>query len=225
MKNREYYKRNLPHVQPVGDIFFVTARLVNSIPNSVIAELQSWKESEYQAIITKKGGSRKTQKENWQRLQKLYFKRFDTWLDQAGTKDDLLARADVAAIVKEKFHAYDGKFYDLIAYTIMPNHFHLLVDFSVQLDNSAEYVQLEWVMKHIKGGSAYAANKLLGRSGKFWQRESFDRVVRDDREFHNIIRYILLNPVKADLVQSWKEWNHSYLKEKYVEVMAASVKD
>jgi REP element-mobilizing transposase RayT len=225
MKNREYYKRNLPHIQPMGDIFFVTARLVNSIPNSVIAELQSRRNSDYMAIMNRKDLSRKEQRESHQRLQKLYFKRFDTWLDRAGTKDDFLARAEVAAIVKDKFHEYDGKFYDLIAYTIMPNHFHLLIDFSVQLNNTQDYVQLEWVMKYIKGGSAYTINKTLGRKGQFWQRESYDRVVRDEREFYNIIRYILLNPVKTNLVEYWGDWEYSYVKNMYSEVMSPSMEE
>lgn len=177
------------------------------------------------AIMNRKDLSRKEQRESHQRLQKLYFKRFDTWLDRAGTKDDFLARAEVAAIVKDKFHEYDGKFYDLIAYTIMPNHFHLLIDFSVQLNNTQDYVQLEWVMKYIKGGSAYTINKTLGRKGQFWQRESYDRVVRDEREFYNIIRYILLNPVKTNLVEYWGDWEYSYVKNMYSEVMSPSMEE
>jgi hypothetical protein len=45
------------------------------------------------------------------------------------------------------------------------------------------------------------ANRILGTTGKpFWQDESYDRLVRDEREFARIARYIEMNPVRAGLV-------------------------
>ncbi len=41
---------------------------------------------------------------------------------------------------------------------------------------------------------------MLGRSGRFWQDESYDHWVRDDEELERIVDYIAANPVKADLV-------------------------
>jgi putative transposase len=56
---------------------------------------------------------------------------------------------------------------------------------------------LQW----LKGSTAREANQLLGRTGQaFWQRESYDHVVRDARELERIAEYIEQNPVKAGLV-------------------------
>ena len=42
-------------------------------------------------------------------------------------------------------------------------------------------------------------NPLIGRKGNFWQRDYFDRLVRDARHLANCIRYIRRNPTKARL--------------------------
>ena len=65
-------------------------------------------------------------------------------------------------------------------------------------------------MQSIKRISARNANLELERSGKFWQDESFDRLIRDDKELFNIIKYVLLNPVKAGLIDCWDKWNNTY---------------
>jgi REP element-mobilizing transposase RayT len=58
-------------------------------------------------------------------------------------------------------------------------------------------------------GSANKANRVLGRSGAFWQREYFDRFVRDAENFAAAVEYIANNPVKAGLCQSSTEWKYS----------------
>jgi len=74
------------------------------------------------------------------------------------------------------------------------------------------YKPLEVIMKRLKGPSAVAANRILGREGKFWQRESFDHFVRNERELHNIIAYIFNNPVKAGWAKHWEDWPFNWLR-------------
>jgi len=50
----------------------------------------------------------------------------------------------------------------------------------------------------------------LGRRGAFWAHESFDRYVRDEREWERTVAYVLNNPVKAGLAQNWQEWRWNY---------------
>jgi hypothetical protein len=59
-------------------------------------------------------------------------------------------------------------------------------------------------------------SELLDRSGQFWQYESYDRVVRDAEELSRIITYVLNNPVKAGLCDSWEDWKYSYINPKYI---------
>jgi putative DNA methylase len=56
------------------------------------------------------------------------------------------------------------------------------------------------ILHGIKSVTAHRANHVLERPGPFWQQESFDRFVRDDREFRRIVHYIHHNPVRAGLV-------------------------
>src|SRR5208337_4191642 len=79
----------------------------------------------------------------------------------------------------------------LIAFVVMPNHVHLLIEPKAPAPKITQYV---------KGVSARRANELLHRTGQpFWQDESFDRWVRSQREMEKIIRYIEMNPVSANL--------------------------
>ena len=67
------------------------------------------------------------------------------------------------------------------------------------------------MLRLLKGRTARYCNQELERSGVFWQSESYDHVVRDDRELERIIRYILGNPVKAGLVRDWHEWKFAFI--------------
>lgn len=50
------------------------------------------------------------------------------------------------------------------------------------------------------------ANRLLGRSGTFWQADCWDTCTRDFEHEEKTIRYLRSNPVKAGLVAYWQEW-------------------
>ena len=77
---------------------------------------------------------------------------------------------------------------------------------SINLQNP---IVTEILGKH-KGSTARECNKLLNRSGKFWQHESYDHVVRNGKELNRIVNYVLYNPVKAGLCDEWEEWKYSY---------------
>lgn len=86
----------------------------------------------------------------------------------------------------------------------MGNHVHVL--FNIRNDED----DLFRVMQQHKSFTAKEANRILSLSGQFWERESYDHVVRAG-EFWMIVHYILNNPVKAGLVNSWDEWKWTYL--------------
>ena len=92
----------------------------------------------------------------------------------------------------------------------MPNHIHLV--FKLLKSNRG----ISKIMQGIKGVSAIKCNELLKRKGKFWQDESYDRLIRDEVELYFIIRYVLLNPVKAGLIDDWNEWKYTFCHPDYV---------
>ena len=69
------------------------------------------------------------------------------------------------------------------------------------------------IVKKWKGASAREINLFLGRSGQLWVRETYDHIVRNEAEQNRILDYIIQNPVKAGLVENWKEWKHTWLDE------------
>jgi putative transposase len=55
----------------------------------------------------------------------------------------------------------------------------------------------------------------MDRTGRFWEHESYDRLVRDRNELYRVVQYILQNPVKVGLRQHWQDWKYSYIKPDY----------
>jgi REP element-mobilizing transposase RayT len=90
------------------------------------------------------------------------------------------------------------RFYELHAWVVMPNHVHLLI---------LPQVSLPQITHWIKGRTARESNVLLGRAGEpFWQHESYDHWVRNEREFQRIAAYIEENPVSAGLAATPEDW-------------------
>lgn len=210
------YSNRLPHLAPVGAAFFVTFRLADALPTEVIIRMKE----EYDAEIER---LEKEMPANYvkliQEVKQQYFGKFDQQLDNQTFGACYLKQPEVAAIIANKIKEYDGKYYNLHAYCIMPNHVHALFNFGHQISNLDEhrlslyadnYVQLDKVMHLIKGGSAFQVNRLLGRSGKFWAKDSYDHYIRNEEEWLEVISYILNNPVKAGLVEQWEDWPGSY---------------
>ena len=108
----------------------------------------------------------------------------------------------VAERVQNALKFHDGKKYLLFAWVIMLNHLHFLI-------RPLPGQHLDLIMHSIKSYTAHEANKILNRTGAFWQGESFDRYIRDARHFRATVRYIHMNPVKAGLCASPQEWKFS----------------
>ncbi|HET6892045.1 MAG TPA: hypothetical protein VFH31_13160, partial [Pyrinomonadaceae bacterium] len=66
-------------------------------------------------------------------------------------------------------------------------------------------------MYSLKGRSARQSNLILNRVGQFWEHESFDHVIRSGK-FYKTVRYVLNNPVKAGLVNDWRDWPWNYCR-------------
>ncbi len=109
-----------------------------------------------------------------------------------------LSREEVR-LVLDHIKSADGRFYTLVAATVLPDHTHLLLE-------PAEGVDLSRIMKGTKGASARAINKARGQSGSIWQDESFDRIVRDQAELDEKLNYMLWNAVKRALVEDPLEY-------------------
>ncbi len=178
----------LTHWDQPGATYFLTFRLADSLPHALIAQWHGERDLWL-----------KWNPEPWSAAQEAeYHERFSSrlerWLDDCHG-ECLLRHPEVRDAVENIFIKYDDGRYRHHAWVLMPNHAHLL--FSLQ-----ENVRLETLLKAWKGASARAARLVSPRvsgDGGFWQKDYFDRLVRDKTHFWNCVRYIRRNPVKARL--------------------------
>jgi REP-associated tyrosine transposase len=186
LRFREFYRRRLPHLQIEGATYFVTFRLKNSLPIEILDELPQ----EFE--------------------QHRWFEEFDNYLDQGLYGEKYLSDTQVATIVEEAIYYRDAKAYDLISFCIMPNHVHLICR---PLEKETDkFHSLTEILHSLKRHTARQSNLHLKRSGSFWQDESYDHVIRDEAELERTIKYVLYNPVKANLVKEQKDRKWVYCK-------------
>ena len=176
----------------------MTFRLAGTLPLPVVEQLQA-----EMALLQQRPGLLPAER---YAAQKRYFGKFDHLLEQAGHGPVWLRQPAIAALVARSLHYFHGTHYDLLSYCLMPNHVHAVV--RLPLDAPP----LLRTLQRLKGYTATQANKLLGRSGAFWQPETYDHVARPG-ELARILAYVVENPVKAGLVADWQQWPHTYLAE------------
>lgn len=126
----------------------------------------------------------------------------DRQLDRAVDGPLWLRDPEVADAVSQVLFTgmVEWRLYELLAWVVMANHVHVLIRPLMRLDKA---------LMNTKSASARAANAVLGRTGHFWQDESYDHWVRNDRERNSIIRYIEFNPVAVGLVEAPEDWKWS----------------
>jgi REP element-mobilizing transposase RayT len=191
-----YHDRGyLPHLKEAGGTYFVTFRLSGTLPKEVLDRF----EEEHRRLREKKERSHQVL---------TLSTRIDEYLD-AGHGESFLARPEIADLVRNAFLHFDKVRYDLHAWVIMPNHAHALL--TPKGGHTLSAILHSW-----KSFTGSEANKILQRREQaFWQRESYDHVVRDENEFCHFVEYIRANPVKAGLCREPREWFYLGIKEEF----------
>ncbi len=183
-----YSRGYLPHFNNTGTWQAVTFRLADSLPQSKLEELQE----ELRAVDPKRADA---VRRRW----------IEVWLD-AGMGCCALANPGVAAVMQETLLKFDGDRYRLVAWCIMTNHVHVLMETRAALPKILQ----SW--KSYTGRWALERNEALGLGvpGKeLWMREYWDRYIRDGEHFDHVVAYIRQNPVKAGLCKTPEEWRWS----------------
>jgi len=178
----------LPHWETDNAIYFVTFRLADSLPRKIAVQLSKGRETIEMA--SRAGTATPADAARLEKLRAI-LRRVERCLD-GGLGECHLHNRRVAQVVVDALCHFDGKRYRLIAWCLMPNHVHVV--FSPIGQHGLEGVLHSW-----KSYSAKAANRLLARSGHFWQREYFDHLVRSEASLSKIVQYVLDNPRKAGL--------------------------
>ncbi len=183
----------LPHwTLAIGGIYAVTYRLADSLPRLVLEGFL--RERDALAASQAQRDEQLTQEEE-QRLAHLHSERIEAYLD-AGNGSCWLRQPEIATCVVGNLQYFNGTRYRLHAWCIMPNHVHVLVE-PLPGHTLRELVH-SW-----KSYTAKSANRILCRSGDFWQPEYYDHLIRDDADYRHAVRYIEQNPWKAGFID-WR---------------------
>ncbi|MGD0089369.1 MAG: transposase [Planctomycetota bacterium] len=178
-------QRHLPHWYVPGATYFITFRLGDSLPAGALAEWESAR-----AAIQKKTGQDTLEQ------RKLLATCFEAYL-HAGHGACLLRDPNAADIVERALKYFDGQRYQLGDCVIMPNHVHLLVTPLPGQDLSS-------ILHSWKSFTAKQINKACGHTGRVWQDESYDHIVRSEEELAHFCEYIASNPVTAGLKDGFR---------------------
>lgn len=185
-----FRRGKLPHWEVERGRYFVTVRLADSLPTDVVAQLQEV----HLALSAITPAS-----SQFAALQRQYFRAMEKYLD-AGIGECVLSDPRCAQAVVAEFSALAEWNINVPHFTVMPNHWHGLIVPSADCTQS-----LAEIMKRLKGRTAKQLRRLAGGSGPVWQREWFDRWMRDEAEWEKSVAYIRNNPVKAGLSATWQE--------------------
>jgi putative transposase len=178
----------IPHFNRPHLIQLITFRLEDAVPEKLI---EQWKSELRWSDGISASDPRQIA------LQKMIVK-----YEDAGHGACWLRNGNIAQITEQAILFYDSKKYRVIAWCIMPNHVHVIIEI-------LEENQLEVVLHSWKSYISHQANKILRRSGKFWFAEYHDRFIRSPDHLQKAIEYVENNPVKAGLVVAKEEWKWS----------------
>ena len=184
---KEWYSRGyLPHRDAPGLLQAVTFRLADSLPQEKLARLE---EELSELPETLRGAERR--------------QRIEQWLD-AGMGCCALRHPETASQMRNALRHFDGQRYRLIAWCIMPNHVHIL------METFAPIARIVQGWKSVTARWALARNEELGLgipdSRRLWMRDYWDRYIRNDGHLETVVLYIHQNPVNAGLCKRAEDW-------------------
>jgi len=191
----KFSRRNLPHWLVADRSFFVTIRLKNTLPKSVMSEMQKERTDEL------------SEKQRID-LSRKHFLKIEKILDSSTGESRFLDQPNVAELLVENLEWLRKRGWIIYAGVVLSTHMHLLMR-----NTEGRSVELLTDLGQYKNFTARAANRLLGREGAFWAREDFDHWIRTPDKFEAAVRYIANNPVKAGRVLRWDDWAWTVIHE------------
>src|SRR5438067_683235 len=122
-------------------------------------------------------------------------------------------------------HFHDQR-YELFAACVMPDHVHALLQpwpKQSNPDSTPVFWTISELMHSIKSFTAHEMNKAENSQGSVWEKESFDRYIRLDRDLEEKFQYILRNPWDAHVADQNEDYPWVWTQED--EVKSSSRRD
>jgi len=189
----------LPHCDFPGLVQFLTFRLADSMPES--------RRGEWEHLLKIENDREKRTK-------------LEEYLDR-GVGECHLRSPRIALVAEKALLFFHNQCYELLAWCVMPNHIHVLVDvrmtplwkivqnWKVRVENQWRKLLLSERRAPTRPVSSRDINEPRRCSALRWQREYWDTFMRDAAQEKTAIRYIENNPVKAKLCRTKYGWPFS----------------
>jgi len=178
----------LPHCDKPGLAQFLTFRLFDSLPAT--------RRGDWEHLLSASVRSDAPRSE----LERERQIKLEEYLDR-GLGECFLRDPRIAALTETAMLHHHGRRFQMLAWIIMPNHVHALLQIG--------QIPLSKIVQNWKSIIAVQGNKILGRTGAFWQPDYWDRFMRDEEQKLKAIRYVENNPVKANLCRTPEQWPFS----------------
>ncbi|MCC6285817.1 MAG: class I tRNA ligase family protein [Phycisphaerales bacterium] len=123
-----------------------------------------------------------------------------TWRCQSGRMLDAQARS----VVLDALLRIDGARCRVYAACVMPDHVHWVV-------RPESGVDLPRLVESVKQLSASAVNAIRGDSGRPWDADAFDHILRDGGSFAECVQYVVCDPKAAGLVEHAEAWDATFV--------------
>jgi REP element-mobilizing transposase RayT len=108
----------------------------------------------------------------------------------------------------KKLNLYKTKYQiEILAYCLMPNHFHLFVK------QKTDQFTISKFISNLLNSYVKSINKRYRRSGTLFESKTKNKIITDENYFIWIIKYILENPLKAKIIKDISEWEFSNAKD------------
>ena len=201
-------RANLPHWLQDGATYFITFRLVDSLPRE---KLEKWAKDR-EAWLT--AHPEPVSEEDWREYHEKFSATIERWLDQ-GSGSCLLELPECREIVENALKFFNGQRYQLGEFVVASNHIHVLVtpfaghDLSdllhswksftakelIKAEEASRRLQPWWDELHSRRlATAFEQSPARYASLQFqrpvWQKESFDHIVRSPASLKKFEDYI-----------------------------------
>lgn len=187
------YHRHLPHWRQDGATYFVTFNLADALPANKQREIQAMREEWERKYPPPRD------EQTWLEYARMVFRYAEKAMD-AGYGKCWFQQDDYSAELHRSLLHFHNQHYEVGCFVIMANHCHLTMR---PFDN----FDLEEELGAIKRTTARFVNSHEELSGKLWQEECYDRIIRDEEHLYQVVQYIGRNPSTAGIPQErWRRW-------------------
>ena len=181
-------RANLPHWRQDQVTYFVTFRLADSLPRE---QLEKWREEkDYWLAHNPKPWTSAQEQEYFERFSR----HIEQWLDQ-GAGSCVLAIPEIADLVSAAFRYFNGDRYRLGKFVVASNHVHVIVTplapyaLSDIIHSWKSYTSKQ-ILKVEAASRRLVDTKRQDAAATVWQKEYYDRIIRNPEELYNIEHYI-----------------------------------